>query len=66
MKFSISTLLNSFGEDKLIAPKLLELAKITDEKWDKQFPASALRRIKPQMLRRNARANLESSQQAKE
>ena len=45
-----------------IAPKLIELATITDEKWDKQFPASALRRIKPQMLRRNARANLEASQ----
>ena len=44
-----------------IAPKLVELAKITDEEWDKQFPASALRRIKPQMLRRNARANLEAS-----
>jgi len=44
-----------------IAPKLVELARITDENWDKQFPASALRRIKPQMLRRNARANLEAS-----
>ena len=46
-----------------IAPKLIELARITDENWDKQFPASALRRIKPQMLRRNARANLEASRQ---
>lgn len=46
-----------------IAPKLIELARITDEEWDKQFPASALRRIKPQMLRRNARANLEASRQ---
>ena len=44
-----------------IAPKLIELARITDENWDKQFPASALRRIKPQMLRRNARANLKAS-----
>jgi len=49
-----------------IAPKLIELARITDENWDKQFPASALRRIKPQMLRRNARANLEASRQPKE
>lgn len=46
-----------------IAPKLIKLATITDEDWDKQFPASALRRIKPQMLRRNARANLEASHQ---
>ncbi|MEM9924192.1 MAG: tRNA epoxyqueuosine(34) reductase QueG [Cyanobacteria bacterium P01_D01_bin.50] len=44
-----------------IAPKLIELARITHEKWDRQFRASALRRIKPQMLQRNARANLEAS-----
>jgi epoxyqueuosine reductase len=42
-----------------VAPKLAELAEIAEEKWQKQFPASALRRIKPAMLRRNARANLE-------
>lgn len=41
-----------------IAPKLTELAEISDEDWDRRFPASALRRIKPKMLRRNARANL--------
>jgi epoxyqueuosine reductase len=46
-----------------LAPKLLELAAISDEEWDKQFPASALRRIKPEMLRRNASANLEASRQ---
>jgi len=44
-----------------IAPKLIKLAEISDEEWDKQFPASALRRIKPEMLRRNARANLDVS-----
>jgi epoxyqueuosine reductase len=44
-----------------IAPKLTKLAEMTDREWDKQFPASALRRIKPEMLRRNARANLKSS-----
>jgi len=44
-----------------IAPKLTKLTEITDQEWDKQFPASALRRIKPEMLRRNARANLKSS-----
>lgn len=42
-----------------IAPKLSELAEISDEEWDKRFPASALRRIKPEMLRRNSRANLD-------
>ncbi|PAX52003.1 tRNA epoxyqueuosine(34) reductase QueG [Brunnivagina elsteri] len=46
-----------------LAPKLVELAAISDEEWDKQFPASALRRIKPEMLRRNASANLEASRQ---
>jgi epoxyqueuosine reductase len=44
-----------------IAPKLLELAQISDQEWDKRFPASALRRIKPEMLRRNALANLDAS-----
>ncbi len=41
-----------------IDPKLTDLAKITDIEWEQHFPASALRRIKPTMLRRNARANL--------
>ena len=40
-----------------VAPTLAELAEISDEEWDKRFPASALRRIKPEMLRRNALAN---------
>lgn len=42
-----------------IAPKLTELAEISDRQWDIRFTASALRRIKPQMLRRNAKANLQ-------
>lgn len=49
-----------------VAPKLTELAEISDEKWNRQFSASALRRIKPEMLRRNARANLKSVQEAEE
>ncbi len=40
-----------------VAPKLTELAELSDQEWDRLFQASALRRIKPQMLRRNARAN---------
>ncbi|MBD0262069.1 MAG: tRNA epoxyqueuosine(34) reductase QueG [Tolypothrix sp. Co-bin9] len=43
-----------------LAPKLVELAQISHEEWDRQFRASAFRRIKPEMLRRNARANLDN------
>jgi epoxyqueuosine reductase len=42
-----------------IAPKLTELAELSETEWDQRFRASALRRIKPQMWRRNARANLD-------
>lgn len=49
-----------------LTPKLLELAQISDPEWNRQFPASALRRIKPDMLRRNARANLDALPKAKE
>ncbi len=45
-----------------LAPTLSELAELSDEAWDRRFRASALRRIKPEMLRRNARSNLEASQ----
>ena len=41
-----------------IKPKLKYLAEISEADWDRQFRASALRRIKPKMLRRNAHANL--------
>ncbi len=37
-----------------VSPTLAELATITPEQWNERFPASALRRIKPEMLRRNA------------
>ncbi|MBE9168899.1 tRNA epoxyqueuosine(34) reductase QueG [Pleurocapsales cyanobacterium LEGE 06147] len=43
-----------------IKPELAELAEISERDWDRRFRASALRRIKPEMLRRNARANLKS------
>jgi epoxyqueuosine reductase len=39
-----------------LAPKLSELAHLSDEEWNQRLPASALRRIKPAMWRRNARA----------
>ncbi|MCG8364883.1 MAG: tRNA epoxyqueuosine(34) reductase QueG [Pseudanabaenales cyanobacterium] len=41
-----------------INPTLKELANLSDQEWERRFPASAMRRIKPQMLRRNAAANL--------
>ncbi|MDB9519533.1 tRNA epoxyqueuosine(34) reductase QueG [Roseofilum reptotaenium CS-1145] len=40
-----------------LAPKLIDLANLSEQEWDRRFRASALRRIKPQMWRRNARAN---------
>lgn len=45
-----------------LAPTLTELANLSDDEWNQRFPASALRRIKPEMLRRNAQANLEASE----
>ncbi|MDY7013594.1 MAG: tRNA epoxyqueuosine(34) reductase QueG [Cyanobacteriota bacterium] len=45
-----------------LAPKLAKFAAISDEEWNQRFPASALRRIKPDMLRRNACANLKAQQ----
>ncbi|NJP09876.1 MAG: tRNA epoxyqueuosine(34) reductase QueG [Leptolyngbyaceae cyanobacterium RU_5_1] len=41
-----------------VAPTLAELASISDQEYNQRFTASALRRIKPGMLRRNARVNL--------
>jgi epoxyqueuosine reductase len=45
-----------------INPKLEELADLSAEEWNQRFRASALRRIKPQMWRRNALANLNNHQ----
>ncbi len=42
-----------------VAPLLDELTTISDAEYDHRFPASALRRIKPWMLRRNAQANIQ-------
>jgi epoxyqueuosine reductase len=41
-----------------VAPTLSAIAEMTDADWQRRFPASALRRIKPQMFRRNAQAAL--------
>jgi epoxyqueuosine reductase len=42
-----------------VAPLLTELAALTDDQWADRLPASALRRIRPEMWRRNAQANLD-------
>ncbi|MDX2228674.1 MAG: tRNA epoxyqueuosine(34) reductase QueG [Leptolyngbyaceae cyanobacterium bins.349] len=41
-----------------IAPRLSELATLTEAEYEQRFTGSALRRIKPWMIRRNAQANL--------
>jgi epoxyqueuosine reductase len=41
-----------------VGPKLTELAELDQAEYDRRFPASALRRIRPDMMRRNAKANL--------
>jgi epoxyqueuosine reductase len=43
-----------------VAPQLEDLANLSEAEWNQRFPASALRRIKPEMLRRNAAACLEN------
>ncbi|HEY9614014.1 tRNA epoxyqueuosine(34) reductase QueG [Allocoleopsis sp.] len=45
-----------------VAPMLTEIATLSEDEWNRRFPASALRRIKPEMLRRNAQASLEVAQ----
>ena len=45
-----------------INPQLEELAHLEAAEWDRRFRASALRRIKPEMWRRNARANLKEEE----
>lgn len=59
-KFAQETNINEFQPyPENLAPKLVELANIEQEEWEKRFVASALRRIKPEMLRRNAKANIQ-------
>ncbi|MGF1515937.1 MAG: tRNA epoxyqueuosine(34) reductase QueG, partial [Elainellaceae cyanobacterium] len=41
-----------------IAPALTDLAQLSPKEYEARFPASALRRVKLPMLRRNAAANL--------
>jgi epoxyqueuosine reductase len=41
-----------------VDPSLAELATLSPKEWDRRFRASALRRIRPDMMRRNAKAAL--------
>jgi epoxyqueuosine reductase len=45
---------------KNVAPALSELAELSEQEWDQRFRASALRRIRPDMMRRNANASLQN------
>ena len=58
-RFAKETNINDFQPYAVnVEPELSELAELTEIEWDRRFRASALRRIKPAMWRRNARANL--------
>jgi epoxyqueuosine reductase len=46
-----------------VAPTLSELANLSDEEYDRRFTASALRRIKPNMLKRNANAVIRNNEE---
>jgi epoxyqueuosine reductase len=59
-RFAIETDIDDFQPYAAnLRPQLSALAEISESEWDRRFRASALRRIKPNMWRRNARANLE-------
>jgi len=59
-RFAVETNVKEFRPyAENLAPTLVDLANITFEEWDQRFRGSALRRIKPGMLRRNACANLD-------
>lgn len=47
-----------------VAPQLADLESLDEAEWNRRFPASALRRIKPAMWRRNARAARQGLQKA--
>lgn len=58
-RFARATDVEDFqARSHMVAPRLAELANLSDRDWDERFRGSALRRIKPAMWRRNARASL--------
>jgi epoxyqueuosine reductase len=44
-----------------VAPSLTAIAHLSQQEWDVRFRASALRRIRPDMMRRNAKASLRAT-----
>jgi epoxyqueuosine reductase len=61
-RFARETDVNDFQPyPENVAPSLTELVDLSATEWDLRFRASALRRIRPDMMRRNARAVLDSS-----
>jgi epoxyqueuosine reductase len=48
-----------------VAPSLAELTELSPEEWDRRFRASALRRIRPDMMQRNAKAALANPPESK-
>ena len=61
-RFATPTDIEDFQpRSSVVAPRLADLATLSDEAWDQQFRGSALRRIKPEMWRRNARVSLKLS-----
>ncbi len=62
-RFAVTTDIDDFHPyPGNLAPRLEDLASMSHEEWDRRFTSSALRRIKPQMWRRNALANLNRNQ----
>lgn len=55
----VTDVVDFYPYDANIQPSLKELADLSEVEWDQRFRASALRRIKPSMWRRNAHANLD-------
>jgi epoxyqueuosine reductase len=47
-----------------LTPKLTDLAQISEPDWDIKFRSSALRRIKPQMWRRNAQTIINNNKKS--
>lgn len=62
-RFAVTTNIEDFHPyPHNLAPSLEDLTNLSHQEWDQRFTSSALRRIKPQMWRRNALANLKCSQ----
>jgi epoxyqueuosine reductase len=50
----VTDITDFFPYPENLNPKLMELVQIDEVEWNKRFQGSALRRIKPEMWRRNA------------